>query len=202
MAGLLVFGLIGLYAWGAYKIVRRVNRWWGKLFAISIVILVPTADAVYGRVKLKQMCEVEGGLKIYRVVSGVKGFYFDGPVPDDEWITKHGLEFVEGKDRHNQLIRKERSQISKVVLLKGVPRKSDFALGRSTNDLTESYQRVKLFVYELSTGEKIATLTNITFRGGWSERLLAGILAATPKSKGCALDSFGDVYLFKSTFRG
>ena len=74
MGGLLGLLLIGLYIGGAYKIVQWIKPIWGKTLAVVVVVLIPTADAVYGRIKLKQMCEADGGLKIYRTVEGVEGF--------------------------------------------------------------------------------------------------------------------------------
>lgn len=74
MGGLLVLVLIGLYVWGAYKIVRRTPPIWAKALVVIAAVLIPTADAVYGRYKLKQICAAEGGLRIYRVVEGVAGF--------------------------------------------------------------------------------------------------------------------------------
>ena len=71
MGGLLFFFLIGLYIWVASKFVRRARPWWGKVVLVLVFILIPTADAFYGRIRLKQMCEAEGGLKINRVVKGV-----------------------------------------------------------------------------------------------------------------------------------
>jgi len=62
MGGLAVLLLLGFYLWGAYKIVRLAKPRWAKALVILVVILIPTADAVYGRIKLRQMCEAEGGL--------------------------------------------------------------------------------------------------------------------------------------------
>jgi hypothetical protein len=56
MGGLLVLVLVGLYLWIAYVAVRKVPKVWGKALALVVVVLIPTADAVYGRIKLKHLC--------------------------------------------------------------------------------------------------------------------------------------------------
>src|SRR3989304_2288943 len=100
MVPLLVLFLLGasVWVWVAYKVVRRIKPNWGKALAVAVFVLIPTADAVYGRIKLKQLCEAEGGVKIYRTVEGVEGFYGFPMSPAPEWLTKHGYRFLEGTD--------------------------------------------------------------------------------------------------------
>ena len=74
MAALLIFFLAWLYYRVVRKVLKRVKPYWGKALVIVIALLIPTADAVYGRHKLKRLCAQESGLHIYRVVEGVKGF--------------------------------------------------------------------------------------------------------------------------------
>src|SRR5690349_7846883 len=97
MGGLAVLLLLALYVWIAMKVVRRLKPGWGKALAVAAFVLIPTADAVYGRVRLKQMCAAEGGLKIYKTAKNVEGLYVERLGATPEWITKDGFKYVEGE---------------------------------------------------------------------------------------------------------
>ena len=56
MAALLIFFLTWLYYRAVRKVLKRVKPYWGKALVIVIALLIPTADAVYGRYKLKRLC--------------------------------------------------------------------------------------------------------------------------------------------------
>lgn len=91
---LIIAAYIGLACAIAYKI--KSKKW--KIVAIVAAILVPTTDAVVGRLYLQHLCATKGGFKIYRVVEGVEGFYDGRWRPTSEWLTKYEYRFVEGKD--------------------------------------------------------------------------------------------------------
>lgn len=78
MSGSGVLFFIGLYFFIAYKVVGAVKTKALKGLAIVIFALIPTADAVVGRIYLQHLCATEGGLKINRVVNGVEGFISSG----------------------------------------------------------------------------------------------------------------------------
>jgi hypothetical protein len=120
MGGLLVLALIAGYIWGAAKLFKHVGPYWAKALVVVAAILIPTADAVYGRIKLKQMCEAEGGLHIYRVVEGAEGFDALSLGPDDEWILKYGYRFVEGDEINGKKSRLSLQPDGKVVREVGV----------------------------------------------------------------------------------
>ena len=95
MGGLAVLFLLGIYIFIAYKVVGLAKTKALKAVALAVILLIPTADAIYGRIKLKQMCAAEGGLKVYRVAEHVEGFM---GYADETMITKHGFQFVESCD--------------------------------------------------------------------------------------------------------
>ena len=198
MGGLLIFFLGALYIWGAAKAVGLVEMGWAKTLLILTFVLIPTADAVYGRIKLQQMCEAEGGLKVYKTIENVDGFYEENGMPDNEWISKHGYKFVEGKTVSGMTIRKERTENGRIAQLENEPLKSKFGFGYFNDDLRKKYQKGQLYIYDLVTKEKIATLTNITFYGGWAERFIAGLYASTPNSQGCQIENYGSIPFIKS----
>lgn len=95
MGGLAVLVIVGLYVFIAYKVMKVVERKWLKAVVIGVALLIPTADAIYGRIKLKRMCEAEAGLKVFRVVEHVEGFM--ASTADESWIKQYGFLFSEGE---------------------------------------------------------------------------------------------------------
>ena len=63
MGGLGILFVIVFYLAISLLLVIQVKPILAKLAIFLIAVLLPTADAVYGRYKLKQMCEAEGGGK-------------------------------------------------------------------------------------------------------------------------------------------
>ena len=68
MAGLLILALISGYIYLAWWAIQKPRAMWMKALLLLAFILIPTADAVYGRIKLKQLCEKEGGLTQQSVI--------------------------------------------------------------------------------------------------------------------------------------
>jgi hypothetical protein len=95
MGGLAVLALLGLYVFLAITVFNAAKTTKSKVIALLLILLIPTADAIYGRIKLQQMCKAEGGLKVYRVAQGVEGFM---GYAEEEMITKYGYQFVESCD--------------------------------------------------------------------------------------------------------
>ena len=201
MGGLLILVLFGAYVWLAYKLTLRAKKIFMKAVLVLVALLIPTADAVYGRVKLEQMCEAEGGLRILRTVSKVEGLYGGDSIPEDEWITREGYKFVEGRLLNGKNVRKERQENGSLVQFNDVSLKSKFGFGFTNGDHATTLGRTELYIYALDTKEKLATVTNITFRGGWVERLVAGIYAGKPNSEGCKLKDFGSISWVKSVLK-
>jgi hypothetical protein len=171
MGGLGVMILVGLYIWAAYVLVRRSKPRWGKALVAAIFLLVPTADAVYGRIRLKQMC-AESGLKIYKTVEGVDGF-LDHMRPLEDVLTRYGFEFVEGRDLSGRIARISRSQDGKVLVEKDVTPKSSYRYEVSSAELGRGYVAGEHRIRDLRTNEVLARALNYSYEGGWAERFLA-----------------------------
>lgn len=184
MGGLLVLFLLGFYVWGAYKIVRWIKPVWGKALVLVAVLLIPTADAVYGRIKLKQMCETEGGLKIFRIAEGVEGFYVTHR-PETEWLTKYGYKFVEGQDTGGKLVRLSLGPNGKIVEERDVQLKSRYGFEYSGKNFGAGYARGESVIRDLQTKEVLARNVNLSYEGGWIERFVAGIFSAKGFSGAC-----------------
>lgn len=185
MGGLLVLALIGLYLWAAHKLVRRTPPIWGKALIVIAAILIPTADAVYGRYKLKEMCAADGGLRINRVVEGVAGFDDPRDVPREESIKSDGYKFVEGEEIGGQRSRLSLGADGAVHREVGVTPVSEYIYELDKGDFREIYHRTESRIRVRSTGEILSQAVNIRYAGGWFERFVNGIYAGTGTAGTC-----------------
>lgn len=188
MGGLLVLVLVGLYLWIAYVVVRKVPKIWGKALALVVAVLIPTADAVYGRLKLKHLCETEGGVKMFRTVEGVEGVRsFLGA---DEYLLKEGrYRFVEGAEGSSGMVRNTMSSDGSVAKEKNVTAKSLFSLEYEPANSTGWFRKSTYLVKELASGEILGSDTNIVFMGGWIERFIGGLYGGSSGVRECASDA-------------
>lgn len=198
MGGLLVLVLVGLYLWIAYVAVRKVPKVWGKALALVVVVLIPTADAVYGRLKLKHLCETEGGMRIFHTIGNARGFY-QNREPREEWVTKGGFDFTEGKMLKNGNlvnVRIVKSESGLPIKLVDVPLISIYELAtHSLPDIQSNYEQLKyapwvrtdIVVQARESGEALGRVTDFNYAGGWVERLIASIYAARGNAGTCNL---------------
>lgn len=170
MGGIGFLLVIILYVVGSAALVAHVPTLKYKLVALLTVLLIPTADAVYGRYKLKQMCAVEAGLKVYKVAHGVEGFMRDSA--DEYWIKKYGYQFTEGKNSLNYY--RFSKQNGQIIREDNVTPKSKYRLRKSYDD-TSVYRRSQLLIEDIATGEILATDTMLTFEGGLGGALFSAV---------------------------
>lgn len=184
MGGLLVLVLAGLYLWIVFVAVRKVPKAWGKALALLVAVSIPTADAVYGRIKLKHLCETEGGMKIFRMVEGVEGFYRGDFRPDPEWITKHGYSYVEGQDLDGKPMRLSKGSDGQLVEEKKVALKSQYQFVHSGRTLGSGFVIDEYIIADKAANMILARNQNIGFVGGWVERAIGSVSGARSSSAG------------------
>jgi hypothetical protein len=168
MGGLAVLFLLWVYLALTVLAVIKAKPLWAKGLVLLVALLIPTADAIYGRYKLKQMCAAEAGLKVYKVVHGVEGFMRDSA--DEYWIKKYDYQFSEGKSSPNYF--RFSKQNGQIIREDNVTPKSKYRL-RKIYDDSSVYRRSQLLIEDIATGEILATDIQFTFHGGWAERFLA-----------------------------
>lgn len=188
MGGLLVLFLIGLYVWVAYKVVRRARPIWGKALIVVVAILIPTADAVYGRYKLMEMCAAEGGLRIYRVVEGVAGFDDPKSRPTEGWLTKHGYQFIEGEELSGKRFRLSRRPDGTFLREEGITPISEYVYEIELGDAKDIFYRIEQRIRVRATGEILSRAVNFSYAGGWFERFVNGLYAARGTAGTCGPD--------------
>jgi hypothetical protein len=178
MGGLLILALIGGYIWGASKLFKHVQPHWKKALVVIAAILLPTADAVYGRIKLKQMCEAEGGLHVYRVVEGVEGFENSNPGPTEDWLKRDRYRFIEGNWSDGKTYRLSMNSDGTVRQELGVLPKSEYRLEMRTGTSDGAYYRIEWTVSRRDTNEVLGRFVNTGYEGGWCERFVNRLYAA------------------------
>lgn len=176
MGGLGVLFFVGLYFLIAYKVTKAVGSKWFKAVVIIVALLIPTADAIYGRIKLKRMCEAEAGLRVYRVAEHVKGVADETTsyASAEYWVGEQGYQFSERTAPiAGKVDRFFRGADGLVSLEKSVLPKSEYRLRRIYPDWKTTYARDVFLIENIATGEVLATQTWLAFNGGWAERFLA-----------------------------
>jgi hypothetical protein len=198
MGGLLVLALIAGYIWGAAKLFKRVGPYWAKALVVIAAILLPTADAVYGRIKLKQMCEAEGGLHIYRVVEGGEGFDDPRTAPYDDWITKYGYRVVEGDELNGKESRLSLLPDGSILRETGISPSSKYIYELDKGDYRDTYHRIESRVRVRDSGEVLSRAINIRYAGGWFERFVGGLYASTGNAGSCGPIIYSDELITKT----
>ncbi len=181
MSGLGVLFFIGLYFFIAYKVVKAIKTKPLKWLAIVILVLIPTADEMVGRVYLQHLCATEGGLKVHRMVNGVEGFIGAwGDEPDAMPVEKYDYSFSEGRPWKGR-VKRYSKQNGQIVKENDVLPKSNYRLSLlDKGEVKDSYMRQTLVVETFPVGEVLATDTQIGFNGGWVAHLLASFGGTNP----------------------
>lgn len=179
MGGLGVLIVIGVYLAIAYKVVTTITSKKAKYAVMVFFVLLPTADALVGRLYLRHLCATEGGLKVYRVVENVEGFLLqDGT--DGHWIKQYGFRFVEGKRREPGIVDRFERVNDEIKIESKVLPKSEYRFRFVRGQDEDIFYRNQATVDVIRTGEVLATYTSYYFLGGWAERFLAGFSDAGP----------------------
>ena len=185
MGGILILVLFVVYVVVAIWFVKGAQSVRNKVLLAVAFILIPTADAVYGRIRLKQMCEAEGGLHIYRVVEGVEGFYDPGTPPWEGWITQRGYSFVEGNGVGDKPARMSRDANGKIKVESNITPMSKYIYEYSLGKPGDIYYRIEQRIRVIETNEILSKATSIKYAGGWVERAIAGLYASRGFAGNC-----------------
>lgn len=172
MGGLAVVFFIGLYIAIAYWVFKRCGGSKFRWLALALAVLIPSGDAIIGRLYLKHLCAEEGGLKIYRVAEHVDGFMGDGS-HSDYWVKEHGYQFAEDRPVNGMTTRYSQ-QNGQIVQKDKVLPISKYRLSLlNFGETKHVYMRQQYVLKTINTGEVLASDTQIYFNGGWAERFLA-----------------------------
>jgi hypothetical protein len=168
--------------WVAQKIVRRIQPRWGKAVAVLFFIGILVADGIYGRIKLAAMCTEQGGLRIYRTVQNVEGFY--SPFAGEKFLKNHDYAFIESGSS-KPYVRYAKQPNGAISQEKTSELKSRFAYRTVRGDLGDVYMIDRFQVIDRERNEVLAETVNYVYAGGWIERAIASLYAARGEGGSC-----------------
>jgi len=197
VGGLAILFVVGLYLAIGLWLVIKCPGWW-RLVALLVVVLIPTADALWGRyVTLPRLCE-DAGLKVYAKASIEGGLMRSSA--SDAMLNRFGFPFVEGIDGAGKIYRRSMRDGQTQVEVDVKPRaKYVFRISR-TGDGTRFLSDV-FSIEERENGKPLAEARAHTFLGGWAEQLLARFTDAGRSGvKGCGWEAMNGDELIASVF--
>ena len=196
----------------AWLLARRRQTPKAKAIAATLTLLVfaliPTWDILPGRLYFNHLCATEGGLKIYKTVEGVEGFYLDSAdtkliehllIPNSklqlfgraQWLDgiheqdaviatpKDAYRFVETGREGNYY--KYRLGPDRKIIKEAVSRRvSGYGRYSNTTELNSFFlnggYKVQYEIVNLTTKEKVATLTSFSAFNGWLQKRFSPLL--------------------------
>lgn len=187
MGGLFILVLGAAYFGIAlYVTFAKVKPWWGKVVALVVFAMIPTVDAVYGRAKLRQMCKEEGGLKVYRVVQDVEGFFSDSL--NESLLKKYDFSFIESPGLTSGLfIRYIKLPSGQIVKERTGDIKSKYEARFFPGNPRDVYMKDAFRVTVRDTNEILGVVINFNYAGGWVERFAASTISARASAGTCEL---------------
>ncbi|MEC9411835.1 MAG: hypothetical protein VX829_04065 [Pseudomonadota bacterium] len=174
MGGLGILLIIVFYIALTVFLLIKAKSMMAKLLMFIIAILLPTADAVYGRYKLKQMCGSEGGLKIYHVANNVKGFMGYANV---DMIKKYGYDYVE-ECHYKSICYGYYKDGGEIVRKDDISPKSKYLIKKEFELKNGKYGYQKYLIEDIKLQNILATDTQLVFMGGWAEQFLGKFTGA------------------------
>lgn len=185
MGGIGFLLVIFLYIVVSIALVAKAPTLKYKIVVLLAVLLIPTADAIYGRIKLNQLCEADGGLKIFKQPHSIEGYMTSNEHVDDYLVKKGVFKFSESEEQQGVSTHVS-MQNGELVYEKDVKPISKYKtyLGDSVQ-LDNAYGYQDSVVETYPEGEVVVRDREYFFRGGWAERFLGSFADAGPSSVGC-----------------
>jgi len=170
--GLVILLIIVAYVAIAVVVVRAIKSRKWKVAAAVAAILIPMADAVIGRLHLHYLCETQAGVRVFKVVQEVDGFFDARLRPHPEWIVKHGYQFVEGKNYDGKPMRISLTTQNTLLEERNVIPRSRYRFEYSSDRSSLGFGRVEWTIRDIQSAEVLARYVTFAYVGGWAERLL------------------------------
>lgn len=193
MIGLGFFFAIFLYialGWAAARWLPRVffktqrARTITKFVTAATFVLIPTWDIIPGKLYFNHLCNTEGGIKIYKTVEGVEGFYYEvGTAPGREVLDTYGYKFVEGAaggdtvyrytlDANGRIVRKD---IDKPV--------SRYGVKSERHPPKWNTKRHEKLITDRQTKDILAVRTQFEYLGNWLQQKFNPLLGGGASCK-------------------
>jgi hypothetical protein len=171
---------VGVAVFLAWLLARRRQTPKAKAIAATLTLLVfaliPTWDILPGRLYFNHLCATEGGLKIYKTVEGVDGFYFfPGAEFRREALEKFGYEFVEAGSKESGYVRYTFAS-NEIVRKEIIALISKYAIRGSEDLLPLNIKRRQEAILDLNSNEKLAERNIFYYSGNWLQVRMKPVL--------------------------
>lgn len=149
----------------------------GGLLAL-VMLLIPTADDLLGRYRVKRLCEKEGGVRIFKTVENVEGIQMNSA--DEVILRATKYQYVEststkaGGSYRIPPARYSLTPSGRVIVEKNIIPRARYEYQRREEVRTDHISRYDQLIVDLQTNQILATDTYFGFRGGWAARTLLG----------------------------
>jgi len=184
MGGLGFLLVIFVYIFVTFALVILTPTLKFKALVLLSALLIPSADAIYGRIKLNQMCKADGGLRIYKQPHDIEG-YMSEFIPDETAVKNRFFTFSEAEVSKG-VFNRSSMQNGTLIHEKNVkPRSRYKAYLGNVVQLNSSYGYQDSVVETYPEGEVVARDRLYLFWSGWAERFLDGFADAGPSWVKC-----------------
>lgn len=170
---------IGLALLISYWVRRGFNTPKAKHIAQTLTLitfaLIPTWDIIPGKLYLNHLCETEGGLKIYKTVEGVDGFYyFPGAELKQEALDQYGYKYLEaGAESSFYRYSLKKGNLAKEKISQVF---SKYGVQLLSVDLFLNVKKYSETIVKLQTKEVLARKNQFYYPGNWVQRKVKPLL--------------------------
>jgi len=184
MIGIIFLAVLGGYVFLARLIMKRMPSRKARYIVAAIFILIPTWDMIPSWLYLEYLCKTEGGLKIYKTVDNVEGFYEEDYYYQKENVLKtYGYKYLESREigtgKFIRYVLGENSQITKEEVNNPI---SNFEfIGRNINmRLPLTIYKDEYIIRDIRTKEILSMMKHFHSSGGWLKSWGSPVLGHGP----------------------
>lgn len=176
MIGLIFLLVLAVYVGVAWFIVKALPSKKSKYIGMAVFVLIPTWDVVPGWVYLQHLCQAEGGVKIYKPVEGIEGFYTTEQSIIRDALMKYGYKFIESTSIVAKHYRDSLGKNGELVIEEIDKPTSEYMLGILENGRAWGIKESKYVISKGKNGEVLATSTQFYFPGNWIQKIASPLL--------------------------
>lgn len=176
MIGLVFLLVLAIYVGAAWFIVKALSSKKAKYTVIAIFVLIPTWDIVPGWLYLQYLCKTEGGVKVYKSVEGVEGFFDKSQnMLGRDAVMEYGYKFMEGEEGA-QLYRYSVGLNGQLLQEKIDEPTSKYGVQSSDHQLPFNITKHQYTIVDLPTQEKLAMSIAFYRAGNWVQNIAKPLL--------------------------
>jgi len=149
-----------------------------KIVILVVFTLIPTWDIIPGKLYFNHLCETEGGLKIYKTVEGVEGFYhFPGTEFWQEALNQYGYKYLEaGAEPSFYRYSLQKGNLAKENISELSSRYGVQVIGDTWQPLKFNVNKYEIVITDIQTNDRLAVMKRFSHGGNWLQRRFKPLL--------------------------